>query len=103
MLCTYEKDTTKHEEVEKKLVVRDEVLSRVKKELKKAQESMKQYYDSDRREVSFEIRDYVYLNLKPYKYKKMRKTAYEVVLTLLTICMCQEIHISCFFLGLFFF
>ena len=67
MLCTYEKGITKHEEVEKELVARDEVLVRVKKESKKAQKSMKRYYDSGRREVSFETEDYVYPKLYPYR------------------------------------
>ena len=46
MLCTYEKGTTNYEEVEKELVARDEVPARVNKELEKAQESMKRYYNS---------------------------------------------------------
>ena len=67
MLCTYETDTTKHEEVEKELAARDEVRTRVKRELKRAHEIMKRYYDSCQKDVSFETGDYVYLKLQPYQ------------------------------------
>ena len=56
MLYTYKKGMTKHEKVEE-LVARDEILTRVKRELEKAQESIKWYYNSIWREVSFELGD----------------------------------------------
>ena len=34
---------------------------------------MKRYYDSGRREVSFELRDYVYLKLQAYRQKTLQK------------------------------
>ena len=49
------------------------MLARVKKELEKAQKSMKRYYDSSRREVSFELEDYVYIKFQSYRQKTLRK------------------------------
>ena len=58
---------TVNEEVEQELVARDEVLAYAKRELEKAQGSMKKFYDQDRREVIFKPGDYVYLKLRPYR------------------------------------
>ena len=69
MLNSYEKGRAKNEEVEEELRTRDEVLTNVKKALIKAQDRIKKYYDQDRRDVSFEPGDYVYLKLQPYRQK----------------------------------
>ncbi|KAI9161896.1 hypothetical protein LWI28_021814 [Acer negundo] len=71
-LRTY-KGTTRNEEVERKLMARDEVVAKVKKELEKAQGRMKKYYDQGRRDVSFELGDLVYLKLQPYQQKSLKK------------------------------
>ena len=73
MLVNYEKGTAKNEEVEKELVTRDEILVKVKKELAKAQQRMRKYYDEGRRMVSFEVGDYVYLKLQPFGQRTLRK------------------------------
>ena len=72
-LVSYERGTAKNEEVEKELLARDEILVKVKKELKRAQERMKRYYDQGRRGISFEVGDYVYLKLQPYGQMTLRK------------------------------
>ncbi|KAI9186883.1 hypothetical protein LWI28_021871 [Acer negundo] len=73
MLNTYEKGTTRNEEVERDLMARDEIVAKVKKELEKAQGRMKKYYDQGRRDVSFEPGDFVYLKLQPYRQKSLKK------------------------------
>ncbi|KAI9173955.1 hypothetical protein LWI28_009289 [Acer negundo] len=73
MLNTYEERTARNEEVERKLIARDEVVAKVKKELEKAQGRMKKYYDQGRRDVSFELGDFVYLKLQPYCQKSLKK------------------------------
>ncbi|XP_038977535.1 uncharacterized protein LOC120108056 [Phoenix dactylifera] len=60
------------EEVEQELLARDEVLANVKRELRKAQERMKRYYDQGRREVVFNPCQFVYLKLKPYQQKSLK-------------------------------
>ncbi|KAL5834882.1 hypothetical protein ACOSQ4_014379 [Xanthoceras sorbifolium] len=54
-------------------MTRDEIITKVKKELEKAQGRMKKYYDQSRREVSFEAGDFVYLKLQPYRQKSLKK------------------------------
>lgn len=73
MLNSYERGMAKNEEVEEELRVRDELLSNVKKALMKAQERMTKYYDQDRRDVSFEPGDFVYLKLHPYRQKSLKR------------------------------
>ncbi|KAI9195047.1 hypothetical protein LWI28_011135 [Acer negundo] len=73
MLSTYEKGTARNEEVERELIARDEVVAKLKKELEKAQGRMKKYYDQGRRDVSFELGDFVYLKLQPYQQKSLKK------------------------------
>ncbi|KAI9156272.1 hypothetical protein LWI28_003427 [Acer negundo] len=73
MLSTYEEGTTRNEEVEKELIARDKVVAKVKKELEKAQGRMKKYYDQGRRDVSFELGDFVYLKLQLYRHKSLNK------------------------------
>lgn len=73
ILVNYERGTAKNEEVENELITRDEILRKVKKELVKAQQRMKKYYDEGRRMVSFEVGDYVYLKLQPFGQRTLRK------------------------------
>ncbi|KAI9153591.1 hypothetical protein LWI28_013554 [Acer negundo] len=73
MLITYEKGTARNEEVERELIARDEVVAKVKKELEKAHGRMKKYYDQGRRDVSFELGDFMYLKLQPYRQKSLKK------------------------------
>ncbi|XP_042969094.1 uncharacterized protein LOC122301779 [Carya illinoinensis] len=75
LLVSYEKGSASNNEVEQELIDRDEVLAKVKRELKKAQTRMKKYHDQGRRAVSFKVGDYVYLKLRQFGQKTMRKTA----------------------------
>ncbi|KAI9165351.1 hypothetical protein LWI28_012377 [Acer negundo] len=60
MLSTYEKGTTRNEEVERGLMARDKVVAKVKNELEKAHGRMKKYYDQDRRDVLEQIGEVAY-------------------------------------------
>lgn len=46
---------------------RDTILRELRLNLSRAQERMKNYVDQHRREVTFEVGDYVYLKLQPYR------------------------------------
>lgn len=66
------------------LVSRDEILSLLRKNLAKAQARMKENADKNRREVTFDVGDWVYVKLQPYrqislsgaKYHKLSKRFY---------------------------
>ncbi|KAL5796687.1 hypothetical protein ACOSQ2_001507 [Xanthoceras sorbifolium] len=72
-LSTYEIGTAANDEVERELMTRDEIMAKLKKELERAQARMKKYYDQNRRDVSFEPGDLVYLKLQPYRQKSLKK------------------------------
>ncbi|KAL5763434.1 hypothetical protein ACOSP7_019698 [Xanthoceras sorbifolium] len=72
-LSTYEIGTAANDEVERELMTRDEIMAKLKKELERAQARMKKYYDQNRRDVSFEPCDLVYLKLQPYRQKSLKK------------------------------
>ena len=59
--------------VESQLLNRDDALTNAKKELARAQQRMKKYYDQHHREVTFEPDEYVYLKIDPRKQKALRK------------------------------
>ncbi|KAI9197916.1 hypothetical protein LWI28_006604 [Acer negundo] len=73
MLRTYEKGTARNEKVKRELIAREEVVAKVKKKFEKAQGRMKKYYDQGERDVSFELGDFVYLKLQPYRQKSPKK------------------------------
>lgn len=60
---TYEIDTTKNNEVKKKLINMNVVFARVKTKLRRAQEKIKSYYDEGIRDINFDISNYVFLKL----------------------------------------
>lgn len=60
--------------VDDMLTNRDEVLQSIRKKLLKAQESMKQQADAKRRELSFQIGDWVLLKLRPYQQRSAKGT-----------------------------
>lgn len=72
-MASYEKRVTKNPEMEKELATRDEILSRVKRDLKKAQVTVKKYHNKGRRMEEIEPRDWVYLKIQPYGQKTLRK------------------------------
>lgn len=59
--------------LEEQLIERDAILDDLKAHLIRAQQKMKQYEDGKRRELSFEVRDMVYLKLQPYRQKSLSK------------------------------
>ncbi|KAJ8752156.1 hypothetical protein K2173_003764 [Erythroxylum novogranatense] len=66
-LLSYVPGTTKVQSVDDYLRQRAEVLKELKLNLRLAQEKMKLHADKKRREVEFNVGDYVYLKLQPYR------------------------------------
>uniref|UniRef100_A0A2N9H624 Reverse transcriptase n=1 Tax=Fagus sylvatica TaxID=28930 RepID=A0A2N9H624_FAGSY len=66
-LLTYVPGTAKVAAVEDELLQRDLVLTDLKENIKVAQERMKRSYDSKHREKNFEVSNWVYLRLRPYR------------------------------------
>ncbi|KAA0061634.1 ty3-gypsy retrotransposon protein [Cucumis melo var. makuwa] len=73
-ICSYgQVSTTLNDSVEYQLQNRDETLAVLKQHLQQAQEQMKKFFDVHRREVVFDIGDWVYLKLQPYRQKSVAK------------------------------
>lgn len=68
----YVKDNLTNAVVAASLCQRDEVLAILKANLMEAQERMKVYADKGRREVVFEVGDWVYVRLCPYRQLSIR-------------------------------
>lgn len=66
MLNTYAKETAQNKEA-----ARNEIISKMKNELEKAQGKMKMYYDQGRQDVSFELWDFMYLKLQLCRHKSL--------------------------------
>jgi len=64
---TYVSGTAKVQAVEEYLKDRDSLLCDLRRNLRLAQERMTSHANQRRREVSFEVGDYVYLKLQPYR------------------------------------
>ncbi|MCI19883.1 hypothetical protein A2U01_0041043, partial [Trifolium medium] len=52
---------------------RDEALTQLKAHLLRAQQQMKKYADKKRREVHFEVHDWVFLKLRPHRQQSVAK------------------------------
>ncbi|TYK03080.1 ty3-gypsy retrotransposon protein [Cucumis melo var. makuwa] len=65
--------TTPNNSVESQLQARDETLAALKRHLQHAQDQMKKFADVHRRDVVFDIGDWVYLKLQPYRQKSVAK------------------------------
>ncbi|KAM3250018.1 hypothetical protein P3L10_011788 [Capsicum annuum] len=63
----YIRDDTSNPDVIESLCRRDETLSLLKSNLQAAEERMKSNADKGRKDVSFEIGDWVYVRLRPYR------------------------------------
>ena len=76
-LLTYVPGTAKVAVVEDELLQRDLVLTDLKENIKVAQERMKRSYDSKHCENFFEVGNWVYLRLRPYRqvFVAMRRNA----------------------------
>ncbi|KAA8546750.1 hypothetical protein F0562_003179 [Nyssa sinensis] len=66
-LLTYVPGTARVQAVDEYLQDRDQILRELRRNLQLAQERMKSQANQHRREVSFNIGDYVYLKLQPYR------------------------------------
>ncbi|KAA0039535.1 ty3-gypsy retrotransposon protein [Cucumis melo var. makuwa] len=65
--------TTPNDSVESQLQARDEALAALKRHLQHAQDQKKKFADVHRRDVVFDIGDWVYLKLQPYRQKSVAK------------------------------
>ena len=66
-LVSFEAGSTKNWELEVQLRERDLMLSRIRSNLAGAQDIMKKNADKKRRDVEFQVGDWVYLKLQPYR------------------------------------
>jgi hypothetical protein len=66
-LLRFLSNETKVQAVAVELTDRDEALSQLKLHLLRAQEQMKKYADQSRRDVNFEVGDWVFLKLRPHR------------------------------------
>lgn len=66
-IAGYEAGTTPIQELDEQLLERDTLLSDLKQHLAAANNKMKQVADAKRRDISFEIGDWVFLKLQPYR------------------------------------
>ena len=79
-LLSYVAGKTRTEAVEKELIARDEVLKALRENILLAQSRMKFYADKKRRDRSFEVGEWVYLRLQPYRH--------------LSVVLCKNLKLS---------
>lgn len=72
-LLPFEAGSTKNFDLDQSLLARDEMLSRLKETLTKAQKVMKDQADKHRRDVEFLVGDLAYLKLRPYRQQSVVK------------------------------
>jgi hypothetical protein len=66
-LIRFSQGETRVEAVAAELVDRDEALRQLKHHLLRPQQEMKKYADKKRRDVSFEVGEWVFLKLRPHR------------------------------------
>ncbi|GJR70322.1 putative nucleotidyltransferase, ribonuclease H [Tanacetum coccineum] len=76
-LLPYVMGETKNAELEQQLVDRDDMLKLIRHNLHKAQDRMRQQANSKRHDISFEVGDYVFLKIQPYRQRSLAKRRYE--------------------------
>ncbi|CAL9231368.1 unnamed protein product [Arabidopsis halleri] len=67
VLAGYESGSTPIQELDEQLLERDALLCDMKKHLESAANRMKQVADAKRRDVNFDVGDWVFLRLQPYR------------------------------------
>lgn len=67
LLLTYVPGITQVEAIDHMLKSRDEVIKELREQLSCAQNRMKKKYDAKHTDKSFEVGDFVYLRLQPYR------------------------------------
>nr|GEU83661.1 hypothetical protein [Tanacetum cinerariifolium] len=76
-LFPYTARETKNAEPEQQLVDRDDMIKLLGQNLQKAQDRMRNQANQKRRELSFQVGDYVFLKIQPYRQKTLAKCHYE--------------------------
>jgi hypothetical protein len=76
-LLHYLSNETKVQAVALELSDRDEALSQLKMHLLRAQQQMKKYADLSRRDVKFEVGDWVFLKLRPHRQQSVIRRIYQ--------------------------
>ncbi|CAL9249063.1 unnamed protein product [Arabidopsis halleri] len=78
-IVSFEKGSTTNWELEVQLRERDLMLSHIRANLQRAQDIMKKNADKKRREVVFQVDDWVYLKLQPYRQLSVaRRTCHKL-------------------------
>ncbi|GJZ33215.1 putative mitochondrial protein [Tanacetum coccineum] len=72
-IIPYEVSSTPTFEVDYYLQERDKILEELRKNLLKVQQTMKSKADRHRREENFEVGDYVFLKLRPYRQQSVAR------------------------------
>lgn len=70
-LLSYVAGTARNEVVEKELIALDAILKELRENIRLAQSRMKLYADRKRKERSFEVGEWVYLRLQPYRHSSV--------------------------------
>ncbi|KAD5508936.1 hypothetical protein E3N88_16639 [Mikania micrantha] len=76
-LLPYVVGETNNAELEKQLLDRDDMLKLLRDNLMKAQDRMRNQANTKRRDVSFDVGDYVFLRLQPYRQRSLSKRRFE--------------------------
>lgn len=72
-LLQYEKGSSLVHEIDRLLHVQDTMISKLKESLLKAQQRMIKATNTKRRDVHYEVNDWVYLKLRPYRQSSLGK------------------------------
>ncbi|KAK1409444.1 hypothetical protein QVD17_35970 [Tagetes erecta] len=76
-LIPYSHGDTKNNDLEQQLINRDDMLRLLQINLTKAQDRMRAQANGKRRELSFQVGDYVFLKIQPYRQRSLAKRRYE--------------------------
>ncbi|KAD3067765.1 hypothetical protein E3N88_35645 [Mikania micrantha] len=77
LLVPYMVGETQNAELEQQLIDRDHMLKLLRDNLQKAQSRMKNQANTKRRDVNFQVGDFVFLKIQPYRQKTLAKRKYE--------------------------